>query len=111
MDSRGVSQAPLSVEFSRQVELPFPSPADLLDPGSEPVSPTLPVDSLLDSSLLEGSDEHTAHAESLVLLLGREKYVLVLPSWGKQAVERERWQCMESLLSHRVLFCYYHYFN
>ena len=47
----------------------------------------------------------------LCLLLGREKCVLVLPSWSKQVVERERWQCMESLLSHGVLFCYYYYFN
>ena len=37
-------QAPLSMGFSRQwywSGLPFPSPADLPDPGIEPVSPAL----------------------------------------------------------------------
>ena len=36
-----VTQAPLSMEFSRQEHwsgLPFPTPGDLLDPGMEPVS-------------------------------------------------------------------------
>ena len=43
-------QAPLSVAFPRQEYwsgLPFPSPGDLPDPGIEPRSPTLQVDSLL----------------------------------------------------------------
>ena len=43
-------QAPLSMGFSRQEgwsRLPFPSPEDLPDPETEPVSPTLQVDSLL----------------------------------------------------------------
>ena len=42
-------QSPLSMEFSRQeywTELPFPSPGDLPDPGTEPGSPTWQVDSL-----------------------------------------------------------------
>jgi len=42
-------QAPLSMEFSRQEycsELPFPSPGDLPDPGIEPTSPALQVNSL-----------------------------------------------------------------
>ena len=42
-------QAPLSMGFSRQEYwsgLPFPSPGDLPDPGIEPGSPTLQVDSL-----------------------------------------------------------------
>ena len=42
-------QAPLSMGFSRQdycSGLPFPSPGDLPDPGIEPTSPTLQVDSL-----------------------------------------------------------------
>ena len=42
-------QAPLSMEFSRQEYwsgLPFPSPGKLLDPHSEPRSPTLQVSSL-----------------------------------------------------------------
>ena len=37
-------QAPLSMEFSRQeywMGLPFPSPRDLPDPGTDPVSPAL----------------------------------------------------------------------
>ena len=48
-------QAPLSVGFSRQEywsELPFPSPEDLPDPGTEPRSPVLQVDSLL--SVIQG---------------------------------------------------------
>ena len=43
-------QAPLSVEFFRQEYwggLPFPSPADLPKPGTEPRSPALQADSLL----------------------------------------------------------------
>ena len=43
-------QAPLSMEFSRQEnwgELPFPSPADIPDPGVKPTSPTLQAESLL----------------------------------------------------------------
>ena len=42
-------QAPLSMEFSRQEywsELPCPPPGDLFNPGIEPKSPTLQVDSL-----------------------------------------------------------------
>ena len=42
-------QDPLSMGFSRQEYwsgLPFPSPRDLLDPGMEPGSPALQVDSL-----------------------------------------------------------------
>ena len=42
-------QAPLSMEFSRQVYwsgLPFPSAGNLPDPGREPRSPALKADSL-----------------------------------------------------------------
>ena len=42
-------QAPLSMEFSRQEHwsgLSFPPPRDLPDPGTEPASPALQVDSL-----------------------------------------------------------------
>ena len=42
-------QAPLSMGFSRQEywsRWPFPPPGDLPDPGIEPVSPALQVDSL-----------------------------------------------------------------
>ena len=44
-----VHQVPPSMGFSRQEYwsgLPFPSPGDLPDPGIEPISPTLQVDSL-----------------------------------------------------------------
>ena len=43
-------QVPLSTEFSRQEYwsgLPFPSPGDLPDPGTEPQSPALQAHSLL----------------------------------------------------------------
>ena len=43
-------QGPLTVEFSRQEYLSgllYPPPGDLLNPGIEPRSPTLQVDSLL----------------------------------------------------------------
>ena len=43
-------QAPVSMEFSKHEcwsGLPFPSPGNLPNPGIEPGSPTLPVDSLL----------------------------------------------------------------
>ena len=43
------SQAPLSMEFSRQEYwsgLPFPSSGDFSDPGIEPISPALQADSL-----------------------------------------------------------------
>ena len=43
------SQAPLSMEFSRQeywCGLPFPSPRNLSDPGVKPRCPTLQADSL-----------------------------------------------------------------
>ena len=42
-------QVPLSMEFSRQEYwsgLPFPSPENLPNPGIEPASPALQVDSL-----------------------------------------------------------------
>ena len=42
-------KAPLSMEFSRQEywsALPFPSPGDLPDPGTEPKSPALRADTL-----------------------------------------------------------------
>ena len=44
-----VHQAPLSMGSSRQeywTGLPFPTPGDLPDPGIEPKSPVLQVDSL-----------------------------------------------------------------
>ena len=47
-------QAPLSIGFSRQEYwsgLPFPSPGDLPDPGTEPGSPALQANSLLSEPL------------------------------------------------------------
>ena len=49
MDAMEPHQASLSMEFSRQQfwsVLPFPSPGDLSNPGTEPRSPTLQADSL-----------------------------------------------------------------
>ena len=49
LEPHGTCQAPLSMEFARQEYwngLPFPSPGDLLDPGTELVSPALQADSL-----------------------------------------------------------------
>ena len=43
-------QTPLSIGFSRQEDwsgLPFPSPGDLPDPGTEPRSPALQADSTI----------------------------------------------------------------
>ena len=54
-------QAPLSMGFSQQAYrsgLPFPSPGDLPNPGIEPASPMLQVDSLLLSH--RGSPSATA---------------------------------------------------
>ena len=48
-------QAPLSMGFSRQEYwsgLPFPSPGDLPDPGTEPRSPSLQADALPSSYLI-----------------------------------------------------------
>ena len=53
-------QAPLSTEFSRQEYcsgLPFSSPGDLPNPGTEPRSPALQADSL--SSESPGKPSHT----------------------------------------------------
>ena len=50
---------PLSMQFSRQEcqnRLPFPSPADLPDPGIEPGSPALQADPL--PSELQGKPIH-----------------------------------------------------
>ena len=51
-------QAPLSMEFSRQEcwsGLPFPSPEDHPDPGTEPASPAFQADSLPSESPLPNS--------------------------------------------------------
>ena len=49
LSEKVAGQAPLSMGFSRQEHwsvLPFHSPGDLPDPGIEPGSPALQVDSL-----------------------------------------------------------------
>ena len=54
-----VHQAPLSIEFSREENwrgLPFPSPGDLPDLGTEPWSPALQADSL--PAELPGKPKH-----------------------------------------------------
>ena len=54
-----VHQASLSMKFFRQEYwngLPFPSPGDLSDPGTEPESPALQTDSLLSKSPKQDPD-------------------------------------------------------
>ena len=49
LQPHGACQAPLSMGFPRQEYwsgLPFPSPGDLPDPGTEPEFPASPADSL-----------------------------------------------------------------
>ena len=63
-------QDPLSMKFSRQAywsRLPFPFPGDLPDPGIEPISPTLQVDSLPLSHW--GSPEQEIKAPQIYALL------------------------------------------
>ena len=55
-------QSPLSIEFSRQKYyrgLSFPSPGDLPNPGIEPASPALQVDSL--PTKPSGKPQHSAN--------------------------------------------------
>ena len=62
-------QAPLSIEFARQEfwsGLPYPLPGDLLNPGTEPGSPTLQADFL--SSELLGPPKSTMVASPLQTL-------------------------------------------
>ncbi|CAI9172100.1 unnamed protein product [Rangifer tarandus platyrhynchus] len=62
------SQVPLSMGFPRQAYwngLPFPSPGDLLNPGTEPKSPAWQVDALPLSHL--GSPPKQKSAKSLNL--------------------------------------------
>ena len=70
-------QVPLSMKFSRQEcwsGLPFPSPGDLPDPGTEPESPALQADSLLSESpgkSLNTSDEFKIY-EFIMMLKKKE---------------------------------------
>ena len=61
-------QAPLSMRFSRQEYrsgLPFPSPGDLPDPGIEPGSPILQVDSLPSETL--GGHTYTEKKKEVIV--------------------------------------------
>ena len=63
-------QAPLSMGFPRQEywsELPFPSPGDLPDPGTELVSPSLQADCLPLSH--EGSPPHAYQCITISIIL------------------------------------------
>ena len=71
-----VRQAPLSLGFPRQEswsELPFPSPGDLPNPGIEPRSPALQVDSLLLMTFKGGI------APELLLI---SSFVIPQPEWA-----------------------------
>ena len=80
-------QAPLSMEFFRQVDwgrLPFPSPGDLPNPGIEPespVSPTLAADSLPTEPLGKPCDfilnSLTSSSNFLVASLGFSMYYIL----------------------------------
>ena len=68
-------QVPLSMEFSGQAYWsgwPFPSPGDLPNPGIEPGSPALQVDSLLSEPTEEPNQDST-----IVQLLGSTKDTFV----------------------------------
>ena len=71
-------QVPLPMGFSRQAYgsgLPFPPPRDLPDPGAEPASPALQVDSLPPEP--PGKPKNV-HAEPLIF----NTMVLVAGIWG-----------------------------
>ena len=75
-------QAPLSMGFSRQeycTGFPWPSPGDLPDPGIEPVSPALQVNSL-PLSYREGRGPQ----EALMELPGKGKELPLF--WGPRAL-------------------------
>ena len=61
-----VQQAPLSTGFPSQEYwrgLPFPSPGDLPDPGTEPMSPALQADSI--TSAPPGNNQNPHRAEKV----------------------------------------------
>ena len=67
-----MSQAPLSVEFSRQdywSGLPFPSAGDLPNPGIKTKSPALQADSL-------PSEPPRKHLVSIIIPLNKQNYLL-----------------------------------
>ena len=66
-------QAPLSMGFSRQEYwsgLPFPSPGDLPDPGTEPMSPSWQADSL---PLSHGKPLEYFHSRAICVLVLKEE--------------------------------------
>ena len=78
-----VHQAPLSMRFFRQEywsRLPCPPPGDLPNPGTEPTSPTLQVDSLP----LE--KEMATHSNTLAWKIPWTEEPGRLPSMGSQRV-------------------------
>ena len=76
-------QAPPSMGFSRQgywIGLPFPPPGDLPDPGTEPGSPALLVDSL--PSEPQGSlISHKCCIKSFTSMRKEYRYFLTWKSW------------------------------
>ena len=77
-------QAPLSMEFPRQdywSGLPFPSPGDLSDPGSEPAIPALQAGSLPLSHLNPNSRELAPKLASTPALKAQIGLVLECVIW------------------------------
>ena len=105
-------QAPLSVGFYREEywsRLPFPSPGDLPDPGTEHSSPVLQVDSLLLSHrgrpqtemqpLSSGKKEKT----SLHFLLWTEWFFFLdlFLEWHKSNRLSKKWRVMYRMRHHQ----------
>ena len=102
-------QAPLSMEFSRQQYwsgLPFLSPGVLPDPGIEPRSPTLQVDSLPSEppgnprlyfgGLQNHSDGDCNHEIKRCLVLGKKSY-----DQPRQRVKKQRHYFANKVLSNQ----------
>ena len=75
-------QAPLFMEFSRQEYwngLPFPSPGNLSDPGIEPESPVVQVDSLPSELPGKPSRSQKRQGNRLSPRASRRNGVLLIP--------------------------------
>ena len=95
---------PLSMEFSRQEYwsgLPFPSPGDLPDPGTEPRSPTLQADSLL-TKLLGTIVYHWLSGEKSACNAGATGHVGSNPGSRRSPGEGHgnplQYSCLENLM-------------
>ena len=94
-------QVPLSMGFYRHEYwggLPFPTPGDLPDPGMEPESPVLQVDSLPLSHLgkpPQKDNTHKIHLQDLALDVLWEIFLLSFP-WEKQPADTPR-KCYTTL--------------